>query len=88
MDDGSSKNMLQQYRSNCKGWTFYRLENLKIPNTSLMYKVKESIHYVSTSLMRKNKSFLKETPYKIITILSIPMGILLYFYIMKNTKEA
>lgn len=87
MEDGSSKNMLQQYRNNCKGWAFYRLENLKIPNTSLIYKLKESIHYVSTSLIQKNKNFLRETPYKFITILSIPMGVLLCFYIMKNTNK-
>ncbi len=86
MEDGSSRNMLKQYANNPKGWCFYRIENLKIPNTSLKYKFKEYIHYVSSSLMIKNKKILSDTPSKIMTILSFPMGFLLYTYININTK--
>lgn len=87
LDDGSSKNMLNQYIKNPKGWCFYRLENLKIPNTSLKYKFKECVHYVSSSIISKNKRMIKDTPYKIMTILSLPIGIILYMYITIKTKE-
>ena len=42
MEDGSSKNMLKQYRNNPRGWCFFRVENLKIPNTSFKFKFKKS----------------------------------------------
>lgn len=87
LEDGSSKNMLNQYRTNPKGWCFYRLENLKIPNTSLKYKFKECMHYVSSSLICKNKRFLKDTPYKLMTVLVIPVGIILSAYIIAKTKS-
>lgn len=86
MEDGSSKNMLRQYRNNPKGWCFFRLENLKIPNTSIKYKFKESVHYISSSLILKDIKFLRKMPYKTIAILAIPFGFLLKTYIIKNTK--
>lgn len=86
MEDGSSKNMLRQYRNNPKGWCFFRLENLKIPNTSIKYKFKESVHYISSSLILKDNKFLRKMPYKTIAILAIPFGFLLKTYIIKNTK--
>lgn len=87
MDDGSSKNMLRQYRKNPKGFAFIRIENLKNPKASLKLKFKECIHYVSSSFISKNKNYLKESPCKILTILVIPVGYVLYRYIMKNTRE-
>lgn len=83
--DGSSMNMLQQYRKNPRGFAFYRLENIKNPHAGLPFKLKEYIHYVSSSLIMGNRNFLKECPNKILALLAIPGGYLLYRYIMKNT---
>ena len=87
MKDGSSRNMLRQYRRNPRGFAFYRIENMKIKGTSLLFKLKENIHYVSSSLISRNKQFIKESPCKLLTVLSIPVGYVLYKYIMKNTAE-
>jgi hypothetical protein len=87
MNDGSSKNMLKQYRRNPKGFAFYRIENMKNPNGGLIYKFKECIHYVSSSCISKNHKFIKDTPCKVITALAIPLGVLLYSYIMMKTSS-
>ena len=87
MEDGSSLNMLKQYRRNPKGFAFIRIDNMKNPNASLNFKFKECIHYVSSNFISKNKNYLKESPCKILTILAIPVGYVLYRYIMKNTRE-
>lgn len=84
MEDGSSRNMLKQYRKNPKGFAFIRTEDMKNPNASFVYKIKSNIHYVSSSFMSKNKDFIKESPCKLLTIMSIPFGFILYKYIMKN----
>ncbi|MEG1311460.1 MAG: glycosyltransferase family 2 protein [Romboutsia sp.] len=88
LQDGSSKNMLRQYRKNPKGFAFIRLENLKNPKSKLSFKFKECVHYVSSSIMARDKKFLSKTPLKIMTIIAMPIGIILYTYIMKKTKEA
>lgn len=85
MEDGSSKNMFRQYKMNPKGFSFIRIEDMKNPNATLAFKFKSCIHYVSSSLMSKNKGFIKETPCKLLTVAAIPMGFILYKHIMKNT---
>ncbi len=85
MADGSSKNMLKQYKRNPKGFAFYRMENMKNPNAGLRFKFKECIHYVSTSLLAKNIKFVRESPCKILTVLAIPLGFILYKYIIRST---
>ena len=62
LEDGSSMNMLNQYRKNPKGFAFYRIENIKNSRASFKFKFKESIHYVASSLISKNKRFLLEAP--------------------------
>ncbi|PEL07038.1 glycosyltransferase family 2 protein [Bacillus sp. AFS017336] len=84
--DGSSLNMLSQYIKNPKGFAFYRKEMMKLPFASLSYKFRQAIHYVSSSLVCRNRNFLRETPNKSLTILAIPLGIMLYFYITTKTK--
>ena len=85
MDDGSSRNMLKQYRLNPKGFRFIRIEDMKNPNGSFKFKFKSAIHYVSSSLLSKNKHFISQSPCKGLTILAIPFGFGLYRYIIRNT---
>ena len=87
MEDGSSLNMLKQYRRNPKGFAFIRIDNMKNQKASLKFKFKECIHYVSSSFISKNKNYLKESPCKILTVLAIPVGYVLYRYIIKSTTE-
>lgn len=86
MEDGSSLNMLNQYRNNPKGFAFIRVENLKNSKLKLIFKFKECIHYVASSLISRNKNFIKDTPCKLITILAIPMGFIMYCYIINKTS--
>jgi glycosyltransferase involved in cell wall biosynthesis len=87
LPDGSSMNMLKQYRRNPLGWAFYRRELMKHPFSSLLFKFRQAIHYISSSCFSKNKRFLQESPSKVLTVLAIPFGLLLHAYILLNTKE-
>jgi len=86
LSDGSSLNMLNQYRKNPKGFAFYRKEMMKLPFANYSFKFRQAIHYVSSSLIDRNWGFLKETPYKGLTILAIPLGVTLYLYITSKTR--
>ena len=85
MQDGSTKNIMKQYRNNPKGFAFIRKEDMKNPNANIIFKLKSCIHYVSSSFISKNKSFVKESPCKFLTVISIVPGFILYKYIIKNT---
>lgn len=88
LPDGSSLNMLKQYRNNPKGFAFYRKELMKLPFATASFKFRQAIHYVSSSLMSQNKHFLSETPSKGLTLMALPLGTMLYLYVIVKTKVA
>ncbi|MFC7322715.1 glycosyltransferase family 2 protein [Halobacillus campisalis] len=87
LEDGSSRNMLKQYRRNPKGFAFYRKELMTLQFASVSFKFRQAIHYVSSSLMNKNTNFLKESPNKGITTFAIPFGFLLFLYVTSRTRD-
>ena len=85
MEDGSSTNMYKQYLKNPKGFAFIRKVDMeKAENLKELFRC--TIHYVSSSLISKNKKFIAESPKKFATILSIPAGVLLTLFIKKKSK--
>ena len=86
MEDGSSMNILKQYRRHPKGFAFSRKSRMLLAK-SFRDRFQNAIHYVSGSIFLKNKKFLSESPKKLTTILAIPFGILLNLYIRYKTKN-
>ncbi|MDT3498735.1 glycosyltransferase family 2 protein, partial [Bacillus toyonensis] len=86
MADGSSMNMLNQYRRNPKGFAFYRKELMKLPFTNRLFKYRQAIHYVSSSFISRNRKFIQESPCKGLTLCALPFGAILYSYITMKTK--
>lgn len=78
--DGSSMNMVKQYKSNPQGFAFFRRVAMENAPT-LKDTFRECIHYVSSSLMIRDWRFINKSPKKLITFLSIPVGIILYAYL-------
>ncbi|MBH5317306.1 glycosyltransferase family 2 protein [Paenibacillus sp. GSMTC-2017] len=87
MEDGSSRNMLKQYVRNPKGFTFYRKALMESPLCGLSYKFRQAIHYVSSSILSRNKQWLKDSPMKWMTLLAVPPGVLLYCFIAFKTRK-
>lgn len=83
--DGSSSSMFRQYWNNPRGWSFYRKFEM-VHSTSLKRKFIVCIHYVSSSIICKNKNFIAESPCKILTLLAIPFGWILYKTIRSNVN--
>ncbi|EOP66405.1 MULTISPECIES: glycosyltransferase family 2 protein [Bacillus cereus group] len=86
LDDGSSMNIIKQYKKNPRGFSFFRKVAMKYA-PSLKEKFREAIHYVSSNIMIKNYKFLNESPCKWITIMAIPFGTMLYLYILNTHKS-
>ncbi len=85
LTDGSSMNMLKQYRRHPNGFAFSRKSRMKL-GESFKERFKNAIHYVSCALFTKNASFLAESPRKLITFLAIPFGVALNMYIRFKTR--
>lgn len=72
-EDGSSATMWKQYMKNPKGFAFWRKICMTYPESKKRLVI-DCIHYVSSSLLAKNKNFILESPRKGLTILMIPFG--------------
>lgn len=85
-DGGSSNNMLRQYYKNPKGFAFLRKQGMSL-SKSTKRRWMDAVHYVSSSLLSRNKNFIAESPQKLMTLLAIPFGLLLYGYIIYKNKR-
>jgi glycosyltransferase involved in cell wall biosynthesis len=83
--DGSSGTMWKQYLKNPKGFAFWRKVCMQYPMSKKRLVI-DCIHYVSSSLIAKNRHFLKESPKKLLTILCFVPGALLAMIAKKKAK--
>ncbi len=79
--DGSSFGMYRQYWNNPLGWCFYRIEMMKMKSSGFLFKIKQSIHLVSSTIIAKDLGQLRKSPSFWLSIVVFPFGVLLYFYI-------
>ena len=86
MPDGSSMNMFSQYIRNPQGFAFIRKQSMVLAPTGKRRFI-EAIHYVSSSIMLRNRRFLQESPRPWLVFCAIPFGILLYAYIRFKTRK-
>lgn len=82
--DGSSMNILKQYRRNPRGFAFSRINSLKL-GLGFKSDLKNSIHLISSALFVKDLSLLKNTRKYFLLILAFPVGVLLNIYIRCRT---
>ncbi|MEH7495084.1 glycosyltransferase family 2 protein [Neobacillus niacini] len=87
LPDGSSMNIIKQYKISPMGFRFYRMEMMKLPNTSLLFKFKQAIHYVSCSIFAESKGVLRHSPRKMLTLFALPIGIALNKYIIAKAAD-
>lgn len=83
--DGSSFSMYRQYWNNPRGFSFYRLTEMRFAPT-LKRRFMVCIHYVASSIIARNRHFISESNQKALTILAIPFGIALYLVIRHKVK--
>ncbi|SFC35577.1 Glycosyltransferase involved in cell wall bisynthesis [Algibacter lectus] len=88
MEDGSSRNILKQYRRHPKGFQYARILTIE-HSKYLKVKFKNAIHLIAHSIQLKDWKVFYKTPNLILTLLAIPFGIILYthVYYVNNLKK-
>lgn len=85
---GMSASILKQYKNSPNSFVETRKLYLSFPDTSLKFRIRHSIHYVSSCILAKRfRSCIIESPCKGVTIASIPFGVMLSVYINIKTKK-
>lgn len=86
-EDGSTKNMLKQYRRHPNGFAFSRISRIRY-GKSFKEKFKNAIHLVSSAIFAKDLSWLLKSDKPFLVILALPFGVLLNLYIRAKTKKS
>ncbi len=84
--DGSTQNMLRQYRRNPRGWAFMRKFHMQRGDSAKRMFIL-NVHYVSSCLFTKGSRCFRESPTKLWTLLAFPVGIGLNLYIRFKTRK-
>lgn len=85
-EDGSTRNMLKQYRRHPRGFAFSRISRINYGIT-WKEKSKNAVHLVSSSLFAREYSLLFHTKNTALVLAAVPAGILLNLYIRLKTKK-
>lgn len=83
--DGSSNSMYKQYMRNPKGFAVWRIIKMRY-DKDIKRRVKDCIHYCSSSILAKDWLYIKKSPYKLLTILCSVPGLILTLYIKKKAS--
>jgi glycosyltransferase involved in cell wall biosynthesis len=87
MEDGSTINITRQYAKNPNGFAFTRKIMMK-ESQFFIDRVREAMHYVSSSIFLKNRSFIAESPCKILTVFAIIPGVLFHTFVLwQNSRN-
>lgn len=80
--DGMTNSMLKQYKSSPNSFAEIRKLYLSFSGTTLKFKIKHSIHLVSSCILAHKLSFaFDESPYPIISALVLPLGVALSVFV-------
>jgi glycosyltransferase involved in cell wall biosynthesis len=74
LEDGSSKNILRQYKKSPHGFLYARELEMRYSN-SFNYTFTRAMHYISSCIFTKNWFFNKKNPKKGMTMLALPFKI-------------
>ena len=86
LEDGSSRNILQQYKKSPKGFGYSRLIQMQF-SKSIQYSFSRAMHYISSCLFQKKFDFFSGNPKKIITLFAIPVGVAFHLYLLFKLKK-
>ena len=84
--DGSTMNILKQYRKNPRGFAFSRISRIQYGST-FKERFKNAIHLVSSILFVKDFSLIKKSRNLGLVVLAFPFGLLLNLYIRFKTNN-
>lgn len=84
--DGSSGTMWKQYLKNPRGFAFWRKVCMQYPYSTKRLVI-DCIHYCSSSILAKNRNYIKESPRKLLTLACTPFGCVLAQVAKRKAKQ-
>lgn len=85
-EDGSTKNILKQYRRHPNGFAYSRVITINL-SKNMKEQIKNAIHLVSSAIFAKNIKWLFKSRRTLLVLIVIPIGLLLNMFIRYKTIQ-
>ena len=85
--EGMSNQMYRQYFNSPRSFAEIRRLYLSFENAGIRFRFKQCIHYVASSFLSKDRHFVETSPAKLMTILAIPFGAVLFALIKIKARD-
>lgn len=79
--DSMSAGIWRQYINSPRSFQKQRILEMQLVHTTWLNRVRVAIHYVASSIIARDRHWLRHSPRKKLTLLVAPLGLLLYFLI-------
>lgn len=76
--DSMSAGIWQQYMNSPRSFQKNRILEMQLVHNTWLNRVRVAIHYVSSSIIARDRHWLQHSPRKLLTLLVAPFGLLLY----------
>lgn len=80
--DSMSGAIFRQYMDSPRSFAKLRLLEMGLKRSTVINRFRSAVHYIASSIIAKDGNWLKNTPYKLITLFAAPFGLCLYVYIV------
>lgn len=84
--DGMTANIWKQYINSPRSFAELRRAIMEVPGLTRQYRLKNIVHYCSSSQLAGNRHYIKESPCKLLTVLCTPAGWVLTGYIRRKAR--
>lgn len=84
--DSMSRNIYRQYLRSPKSFAKTRELEMGLSRTTFNHKVRSAIHYVAECRLARQTAFSHRNPCRLLTLALYPVGIALYFHIIRKEK--
>ena len=85
-NDSMSAAIFRQYLNSPKSFAKLRILHMSLRRSTMKFLIRNAIHYNSSCIISHDKSWLRNSPRKCLTVLTRPLGYLLTIYIKKKAK--
>ena len=85
--DSMSAGIWKQYVNSPRSFQKQRILEMQLVHNTWYNRVRLAIHYVASSIIARDKQWLRRSPLKLLTLLVAPLGGLLYRLILHKSKQ-
>ena len=86
--DSMSAGIWRQYMNSPRSFQKQRILEMQLKHNTWRNRMRLAVHYVASSIIAKDRCWLKKSPLKVLTLIVAPVGWALYLLILYKSKQS